>query len=49
MATLKDQGYLAMGGQIIDASIKQAVPKQRNSRQGERGDKGWRDAGMLAG
>ena len=28
---LKDQGYLAMGGQIIDASIV-AVPKQRNSR-----------------
>ena len=27
---LKDQGYLAMGGQIIDASIV-AVPKQRNS------------------
>ena len=30
---LKDQGYLAMGGQIIDASIV-AVPKQRNSRKG---------------
>ena len=29
---LKDQGYLAMGGQIIDASIV-AVPKQRNSRK----------------
>lgn len=28
---LKKQGYLAMGGQIIDASIV-AVPKQRNSR-----------------
>jgi IS5 family transposase len=28
---LKDQGYLAMGGQIIDASIV-PVPKQRNSR-----------------
>ncbi len=28
---LKEQGYLAMGGQIIDASIV-AVPKQRNSR-----------------
>jgi IS5 family transposase len=28
---LKDQGYLAMGGQIIDASIV-LVPKQRNSR-----------------
>ena len=29
---LKDQGYLAMGSQIIDASIV-AVPKQRNSRE----------------
>jgi IS5 family transposase len=28
---LKRQGYLAMGGQIVDASII-AVPKQRNSR-----------------
>ncbi len=28
---LKEQGYLAMGGQIIDASIV-PVPKQRNSR-----------------
>jgi IS5 family transposase len=28
---LKRQGYLAMGGQIVDASIV-AVPKQRNSR-----------------
>ena len=28
---LKDQGYLAMGGQIIDASIV-ASPKQRNNR-----------------
>ena len=28
---LKDQGYLAMGGQIIDASIV-PVPKQRNKR-----------------
>jgi len=28
---LKDQGYLAMGGQIIDASIV-PVPKQHNSR-----------------
>ena len=38
---------LAMGGQIIDASIV-AVPKQRNSRK-ENAHKGWRDAGMLAG
>jgi transposase, IS5 family len=29
---LKDQGYLAMGGQIIDASIV-AAPKQRNNRE----------------
>ena len=29
---LEKQGYLAMGGQIIDASIV-AVPKQRNSRE----------------
>ena len=29
---LKDRGYLAMGDQIIDASIV-AVPKQRNSRE----------------
>jgi IS5 family transposase len=29
---LKDQGYLAMGGQIIDASIV-AAPRQRNSRE----------------
>lgn len=29
---LKDQGYLAMGGQIIDASIV-PVPKQRNGRE----------------
>ena len=28
---LKERGYLAMGGQIIDASIV-PVPKQRNSR-----------------
>ena len=31
-ASAQDQGYLAMGGQIIDASIV-AVPKQRNSRE----------------
>ncbi len=35
---LKDQGYLAMGGQIIDASIV-AVPKQRNSRKENAGIK----------
>jgi IS5 family transposase len=29
---LRDQGYLAMGGQIIDASIV-AAPRQRNSRE----------------
>ena len=31
-AAMATQGYLAMGGQIIDASIV-AVPKQRNSRE----------------
>ena len=36
-----------MGGQIIDASIGGAQTAQQP--QGERGDKGWRDAGMLAG
>ena len=45
---LKDQGYLAMGGQIIDASIV-AVPKQRNSREENAPDKGGRDAGRLGG
>ena len=43
---LKDQGYLAMGGQIIDASIV-AVPKQRNSRKENAGIKAgetpWQD------
>ena len=38
MATTWDQGYLAMGGQIIDASIV-AVPKQRNSRKENAGIK----------
>jgi len=45
---LEKQGYLAMGGQIIDASIV-AVPKQRNSRdenekikEGETPE-GWED------
>jgi len=31
-AHLREEGYLAMGGQIIDASIV-AAPKQRNSRE----------------
>jgi len=31
-AYLRDNGYLAMGGQIVDASIV-PVPKQRNSRE----------------
>jgi IS5 family transposase len=31
-AYLREQGYLAMGGQIIDASIV-AAPRQRNSRE----------------
>jgi IS5 family transposase len=39
---LEDKGYLAMGGQIIDATIVSA-PKQHNSR--ERDDQGRRDAG----
>ena len=33
-ALLKARGYLAMGGQIIDATIVPA-PRQRNSRQGQ--------------
>ena len=45
---LKDQGYLAMGGQIIDASIV-AVPKQRNSRKENARIKAGENAGMLAG
>ena len=45
---LKDRGYLAMGGPIIEASIV-AVPKQRNSREESAGIKageppeGWED------
>ena len=42
---LKDKGYLAMGGQIIDATIVSA-PKQHNGR-GERDDQGRRNAGRL--
>ena len=45
---LKDQGYLAMGGQIIDASIV-AVPKQRNSREENARIKAGGDAGRLGG
>lgn len=43
---LRDNGYLAMGGQIVDASIV-PVPKQRNSREeneaikADRTPKGW--------
>ena len=46
---LKDQGYLAMGGQIIDASIV-AVPKQRNSRKENAGIKAGEtpDAGRIS-
>ena len=33
---LERQGYLAMGGQIVDASIV-PVPKQRNGRQSTSG------------
>ena len=44
---LKTQGYQAMGGQIIDASIV-SVPKQRNNRadnalQARRTPKEWAD------
>ena len=45
---LKDQGYLAMGGQIIDASIV-AVPKQRNSREENARIKAGENAGRLGG
>ena len=40
-AFLREQGYQAMGGQIIDASIV-PVPTQRNSKRGERRDQGGR-------
>src|SRR5882757_294032 len=43
---LKDKGYLAMGGQIIDATIVSA-PKQHNIGRGERDDQGRRNAGRL--
>jgi transposase, IS5 family len=34
---LEAGGYIARGGQIIDATIV-SVPKQRNTKGGERGD-----------
>ena len=40
---LKDKGYLAMGGQIIDATIVSATQFAR----GQRDDQGRRDAGRL--
>ena len=43
---LEDKGYIARGGQIIDATIVSA-PKQHNSTRGERDDQGRRDAGGL--
>ena len=43
---LKDKGYLAMGGQIIDATIVSA-PKQHNSRDDNETIKGRQDAGRL--
>jgi IS5 family transposase len=38
-ATLRASGYLAMGGQIVDATSV-AAPKQRNNRGRARGDQG---------
>ncbi|MGF7205441.1 IS5 family transposase [Sphingobium olei] len=48
-AALKDRGYLAMGGQIIDATVVPA-PKQRNTQEEKaaikdgRIPKGWKPA-----
>ena len=42
---LKDKGYLAMGGQIIDATIVSAQATQFG--RGERDDQGRRNAGRL--
>jgi IS5 family transposase len=40
---LEAEGYIARGGQIIDDTIV-PVPKQRNTKVGERGDQGRQDA-----
>ena len=46
---LEAQGYIARGGQMIDATIV-PVPKQRNTRGGERSGQGWPNArGLGAG
>jgi len=43
---LEAEGYIARGGQIIDATIV-SVPKQRKHEGGERGDQGRQDAGRM--
>ena len=43
---LEAEGYIARGGQIIDATIV-SVPKQRNTKRGERDDQGRQDAGGM--
>ena len=40
---LEAEGYIARGGQIIDATIV-SVPKQAQHQGGERGDQGRQDA-----
>ena len=42
-AFLREKGYLAMGGQIVDASIVPA-PRQHNKRDEERENQGGRNA-----
>ena len=43
---LKRHGYLAMGGQILDATIV-PVPRNHNTGGGERGDQGGRRAACV--
>ena len=45
---LRAQGYLAMSGQLVDATIV-AAPKQRNTLYREAGDQGGPRAAGLAG
>ena len=47
-ATLRAAGYLAMGGQIVDATIV-AAPKQRNTEAERTAIKGGSDPGRLGG
>ena len=47
-AALTDRGYLAMGGQIIDATVVPA-PKQRNTEVREGGDQARQGPGALEG